>query len=71
VVFDDAVIEYGANVHSSVIGRGARVGAGARLHGVILGDRVDVGAGNELLDGARVWPGAVIAPGSIRFSSDE
>jgi mannose-1-phosphate guanylyltransferase len=71
VVFDDAFIEHGATVRASVIGRGARVGAGVRLDGVILGDRVDVGAGNELLEGARVWPGALIAPGSIRFSSDE
>jgi mannose-1-phosphate guanylyltransferase len=71
VVFDGAVIEEGATVRASVIGRGARVGAGTRLDGVVLGDRVDIGAGNELLDGARVWPGAVLAAASIRFSSDE
>jgi mannose-1-phosphate guanylyltransferase len=71
VVFDGALIEEGATVHASVIGRGARVGAGSRLSGVVLGDRVDIGAGNELLDGARVWPGAVVAAASIRFSSDE
>ena len=70
VVFDDAVIEAGARVRASVIGRGARIGAGSVLEGVVIGDGAVIGAGNELLTGVRVWPGAVLAPGSVRFSSD-
>jgi mannose-1-phosphate guanylyltransferase len=71
VVFDDAVIEAGAVVRTSVIGRGARIGAGTVLDGVVIGDGADIGSGNELVTGARVWPGAVMAPTSVRFSSDE
>jgi len=71
VVFDDAVVEAGARLHASVIGRGARIGAGAVLDGVVIGDGAVIGAGNELLTGVRVWPGTVLAPGSVRFSSDE
>ncbi len=71
VVFDGAIIEDGAIVRASVVGRGARIGASSTLDGVILGDRADIGPGNELLDGVRIWPGAVLSPGSVRFSSDE
>jgi mannose-1-phosphate guanylyltransferase len=71
VVFDDAVIEGGARLRNSVIGRGAHIGVGVVLDGVVVGDGADIGAGNELLDGVRVWPNAVLAPGSVRFSSDE
>ncbi|HEY3923201.1 MAG TPA: NDP-sugar synthase [Acidothermaceae bacterium] len=71
VVFDDAVIAEGARVRASVIGRGAHIGAGAVLDGVVIGDGADIGSGNELLSGVRVWPDVVLAPGSLRFSSDE
>jgi len=70
VLFDEAVVEGGAVVRRSVMGRGASVGAGTVLSGVVLGDGVSVGAGNELLDGVRVWPGARIADGAVRFSPD-
>jgi len=70
VVFDDAVVEAGARLHASVVGRGARIGTGVVLDGVIIGDGAVIGAGNELLTGVRVWPTSVLAPGSVRFSSD-
>lgn len=70
VVFDGAVIEDSAVVRRSVVGAGARVGRGTVLEGVVLGDRATVGAGNELLTGVRVWPGAVVADGTVRFSTD-
>ncbi|MFC4004227.1 sugar phosphate nucleotidyltransferase [Prauserella oleivorans] len=70
VLFDGARVDDGAVVERSVLGAGARVGAGAVLRGVVLGDGASVGAGCELLDGARVWPGAALPDGSIRFSSD-
>jgi mannose-1-phosphate guanylyltransferase len=71
VVFDGAVIAAGAQVRASVIGRRAMIGAGAVLDGVVVGDDANIGAGNELLTGVRVWPEAVLARGSVRFSSDE
>ena len=70
VLFDEAQVGAGAVVERSVLGRGARVGPGSRLSGVVLGDGAQVGAGNELLSGVRVWPGAVLADGAVRFSSD-
>ena len=70
ILFDGARVEAGAVVRRSVVGRGARVGAGTLLDGAVVGDGADVGAGNELVDGARVWPRAVLADGALRFSSD-
>lgn len=69
VVFDDVVIEPGATVRASAIGRGAHIGAGSVLDGAVVGDGARIGAGNELLCGIRVWPGAVLADGAVRFSS--
>ncbi|HEU0131637.1 MAG TPA: NDP-sugar synthase [Mycobacteriales bacterium] len=70
VLFDGAVVERGARVTRSVVGRGAHVGAGTVLDGVVVGDEARIGARNELVDGARVWPGAVLADGAVRFSPD-
>ncbi|SHH26663.1 mannose-1-phosphate guanylyltransferase [Jatrophihabitans endophyticus] len=70
VVFDGAVVAAGAVVRRSVVGAGARIGADAVLEDVVVGDRATVGARVELLGGARVWPDAVLADGSIRFSTD-
>jgi len=70
VVFDGAVVADGAVVRGSVVGVGARVGAGTVLDGVVVGDGAVIGAGNELVVGARVWPGAVLGDGAVRFSSD-
>ncbi len=71
VLFDEAVIGEGAHIERSVIGRGAYIGAGAVVRGAVVGDGARVEAGNELLDGVRVFPNQTIAPGSIRFSSDQ
>jgi mannose-1-phosphate guanylyltransferase len=70
VLFDDADVAAGARVVGSVVGRGARVGEGTALSGVVVGDDARIGARNELVDGARVWPGAVLADGAVRFSPD-
>jgi mannose-1-phosphate guanylyltransferase len=66
-----AVIGAGARVVGSIVGVGARIGAGTVLDGAVIGDGALVGPGNELLAGARVWCGAVLPEGSVRFSSDE
>jgi mannose-1-phosphate guanylyltransferase len=70
VLFEDADVAAGARVVDSVIGRGAKIGDGTVLTGAVIGDGAKVGARNELADGARVWPDAVLADGALRFSSD-
>ncbi|WP_030793238.1 sugar phosphate nucleotidyltransferase [Streptomyces sp. NRRL S-920] len=70
-VLAGAVVEPGAVITDSFVGSGARVGARAVLSGAVIGDGASVGADNELREGARVWCGATLAPGAIRFSSDQ
>jgi len=70
VLFDDVVVGPGAVVRRSALGCGVQVGAGAVLDGVVAGDGARIGAGNELISGARVWPGVVLPDCSVRFSSD-
>ncbi|MGV1036727.1 MAG: sugar phosphate nucleotidyltransferase [Candidatus Nanopelagicales bacterium] len=70
VVFDEAVIGAAAIVEGCVVGRGAVVGPNVILRGVVVGDGARIGPGNELLDGARVFPGIDLAGTSVRFSSD-
>ena len=69
-LFDGAMIASGAYVRDSVIGSGAIIGAGAHLDGVVVGDRAVIGPGNELVRGARVWPGVALGDTAVRFSSD-
>ena len=69
-LFDGAMIAAGAFVKDSVIGRGAIIGTGAHLDGVVVGDRAMIGPGNELVRGARVWPGVALGETAVRFSSD-
>lgn len=70
IVGPGVVVEAGATVVRSAIGAGARIGARARVIDGVVGDGAVVGADNELTDGARVWPDVVLAPMSVRFSSD-
>ncbi len=70
VLFDGAVVERGSVVASSAIGAGATIGADTIVDCAVIGDGARVGAGNELRAGMRVWPGTVLADGSVRFSSD-
>ncbi len=70
VLFDGAVVSAGAIVKDSVVGRDAVIGAGASLEGVVVGDRAMIGPGNELVRGARVWPGVALGETAVRFSSD-
>ncbi|CAN5564285.1 NDP-sugar synthase [soil metagenome] len=68
VLLDGAVVENGAVVRGSAVGVGARVGAGTVCSDVVLGDGSCVGADNELRGGLRLWPGARIEVGAVRFS---
>ncbi|WP_250302194.1 NDP-sugar synthase [Streptomyces sp. A 4/2] len=70
-VLDGAVVEPGAVITDSLIGAGARIGARSVLTGAVVGDGARVGADNELRAGIRIWCGAVLPDGSVRFSSDQ
>ncbi|MFD7105232.1 mannose-1-phosphate guanylyltransferase [Streptomyces celluloflavus] len=71
VVLDGAVVEPGARVHDSLIGAGAHIGARTVLDGAVIGDGARIGADNELRGGIRIWCGADLPAGSVRFSSDQ
>jgi mannose-1-phosphate guanylyltransferase len=71
VLFDGAVVRAGAVVRSSIVGRDSVIGPGTVVQDAVIGDRVRIGAGNELLNGVRIWPGAVIGDGAVRFSAPD
>lgn len=70
VVFDGAVIEEGSVVTRSVIGRGARIGEHTVVTDAVIGDDAIIGGHNELVHGARVWPGVTLPDTAVRFSAD-
>ncbi|WP_407552576.1 NDP-sugar synthase [Streptomyces sp. Pv4-95] len=70
-VLEGAVIEPGAHIQDSLIGAGAHIGARTVLDGAVIGDGARIGSDNELRGGIRVWCGAEIPAGSVRFSSDQ
>ncbi|UFQ16033.1 MULTISPECIES: sugar phosphate nucleotidyltransferase [Streptomyces] len=70
-ILSGAVIEPGAVITDSLVGAAARVGARTALSGAVVGDGASVGADNELRDGVRVWCGATLPAGAVRFSSDQ
>jgi mannose-1-phosphate guanylyltransferase len=70
VVLPGARIEADAHVVRSVVGASATVGAGCRLEDVVVGTGARLGARNELLSGARVWPGVALPEVAVRFSTD-
>ncbi|MFF1694454.1 sugar phosphate nucleotidyltransferase [Streptomyces sp. NPDC058257] len=70
-VLAGAVVEPNAVITDSLVGAGARVGARTVLAGAVIGDGAEVGADNELRDGVRVWCGARVPAGAVRFSSDQ
>ncbi|MEU1019300.1 NDP-sugar synthase [Streptomyces sp. NPDC005900] len=70
-VLAGAVVEPGAVITDCLVGVNARVGARAVLTGAVIGDGASVGADNELREGVRVWCGATLPAGAVRFSSDQ
>ena len=70
VLFDRARIGAAGSVTDSLIGCDATIGERTVLADVVIGDRADIGADVELRYGARVWPDAVLADASVRFSAD-
>lgn len=69
-VLSGAVIAQGTVITDSMIGARARIGARTTLRDTVVGDDARVGADNELRDGARVWCGAALPAGTLRFSPD-
>jgi mannose-1-phosphate guanylyltransferase len=70
IVLPGARVEDDAEVVRSVVGAGAVVGAGCRLVDVVVGAGARLGARNELVQGARVWPGVTLPDVAVRFSTD-
>ncbi|MFE9401790.1 sugar phosphate nucleotidyltransferase [Streptomyces sp. NPDC006530] len=70
-ILSDAVVDPGAVITDSLVGVGAHIGARTVLEGAVVGDGAVVGPDNELRAGARVWCGAVLPGGAVRFSSDQ
>ena len=70
IVMSGARIGDDAEVVRSVIGADAVVGAGCRLVDVVVGATAQLGARNELLHGARLWPGVSLPDVGVRFSTD-
>ncbi|WUD75015.1 NDP-sugar synthase [Streptomyces sp. NBC_00510] len=71
LVLAGAVVHPGATVVDSLIGAGAVIGERTVVHGSVIGDSAHIGADNELRHGVRIWCGAVIPDGAVRFSSDQ
>jgi mannose-1-phosphate guanylyltransferase len=70
VVMDCAVIGKSAIVIDSAVGPGARVGARTRVRDAVIGDDANIGEACELVNGVRVWCGATLGDGAVRFSTD-
>ena len=70
IVMSGAQVGSDAHIVRSVIGADVVVGAGCRLVDVVVGAGARLGARNELLHGARVWPGVELPGVAVRFSTD-
>ncbi len=58
-------------ITDSLVGAAPAFGARTALSGAVVGDGASVGADNWLRDGVRVWCGATLPAGAVRFSSDQ
>ena len=70
VLLAGAVVAEHAVVRRSTVGAGARVGKRTTVLDAVVGDGADTGADNELHGGLRLWTGAVLADGAVRFSGE-
>jgi mannose-1-phosphate guanylyltransferase len=68
VIGERAIVGDGCTLLDSIVGAGAVLAGGCRLGELALvGPGVEVGEGNELRHGLRVFPGAPLPPGAVRF----
>ncbi|MCX4575384.1 NDP-sugar synthase [Streptomyces sp. NBC_01571] len=70
-ILSGAVVEPGAVITDSLVGAHARIGERTVLSGTVVGDGAVIGPDNELREGVRIWCGAHIPAGALRFSSDQ
>jgi mannose-1-phosphate guanylyltransferase len=73
-VIEESIVQEGCRlgkdvvVKRSIIARGATIGDGAIVSGgAIVGEDADIGGDNVLANNIRIYPGAVVKEGSIRF----
>jgi mannose-1-phosphate guanylyltransferase len=68
VVLDGAEVGERCLVADSVLAPGCRLGAGCVVRGrAMVGQDVQVGEGNVLANGIKVFPGAELGPGAVKF----
>jgi mannose-1-phosphate guanylyltransferase len=68
VVLEGATIGAGCTVSDSIVGPRVEIGDGTSVaEHAVLGEAVTLGAGNSLARGIRIFPGAAIGDGAIRF----
>ena len=70
IVLPGARIGDDAEIVRSVIGADVVIGAGCRLVDAVVGAGARLGRRNELVQGARVWPGVELTDVAVRFSTD-
>jgi mannose-1-phosphate guanylyltransferase len=68
VIADGVHIGPDATLLRCLVGRRVTIGAGCALTDAVIGDGARIGAHNELTNGIRIWPDAVIPDAAIRFS---
>jgi mannose-1-phosphate guanylyltransferase len=69
VIADGVHIAPGATVFNSIVGRRTTIGQRTVIANAVIGEGVTIGADNELTSGIRIWNDAVIADGTLRFST--
>ena len=68
VVMEDTEIGSNCVLRGCIVGGGVRIGDGTHIDGLaMVGAGATVGARNQLSNGIRVFPGAALADGAVRF----
>lgn len=70
IISAGTVIQANCYIENSIISSGVQISENSRVIDSVVSENVTIGHGNEILNGARIFPGAVITDGAIRFSSD-
>ena len=70
VIYDGVSIAADARITRSIISSRASIGAHCSISETVIAEQASLGAHNELVSGARVFPGAQIPDSAVRFSSD-
>lgn len=70
VIYDGVSIASNARIVRSIVSTNASVGAHSVITDTVVAENASLGAHNELVSGARLFPGAEVPDSAIRFSSD-